>query len=118
LGYVLLAEKKPDAALAIMKEETDPDSQWCTADALWALGRRADADAVLVEAKTKYANSQAVGLADSYALRNESDEAFKWLERAYENREPAATVIGADPQLRSLREDPRFAALLHRINQE
>jgi TolB-like protein/Flp pilus assembly protein TadD len=118
LGYVLLAEKKPDAALAIMKEETDPDSQWCTADALWALGRRADADAVLVEAKTKYANSQAVGLADSYALRNESDEAFKWLERAYENREPAATVIGADPQLRSLREDPRFAALLHKMNQE
>jgi TolB-like protein len=115
LGDVLIAEKKAQAALAIMNEEPDPDDRWCAADALWALGRRTEADALLAEARSKYANSQAIALAEAYAFRNDKDEAFKWLDRAYDNHEPAVTVIGADPQLRNLRGDARFAALLRKM---
>lgn len=115
LGDVLIAEKKPQVALAIMNDEPDPDDRWCAADALWALGRRSEADALLAEAKSKYANSQAISIAQAYALRNDKDEAFKWLERAYDNHEPAITVIGADPELRNLRGDVRFAALLRKM---
>jgi TolB-like protein len=115
LGEVLLAEHKPDAALATMREETDQDSRWCIADALWALGRRKEADAVLAEAKAKYADSQAYSLAASYALRNDKDEAFKWLDRAYDNRESGVMTMWADAFLRSLRGDPRFTALLRKL---
>jgi adenylate cyclase len=115
LGEVLLAEGKLEAALATMNDEADPADRWCTADALWALGRRSEADAVLADAKGKYANSQAVNLAASYAIRNDTDEAFKWLERAYDNREPAVTTIGADPRIHNLRGDVRYKALLRKM---
>jgi adenylate cyclase len=115
LGEVLLAEKKLEAALATMNDEADPTDRWCTADALWALGRRSEADAVLADAKRKYANFQAVNFAASYAIRSDTDEAFKWLERAYNDREPAVTVIGADPRFHNLRGDVRYKALLRKM---
>jgi len=115
LGEVLLAERKPDEALAVMSDETDLDTRWCTTDALWALGRRAESDALLEEATRKYASSQAIGVAESYALRNDKDAAFKWLDRAYDNREPPVTLIKADPSLRNLHGDPRFSALLAKL---
>jgi TolB-like protein len=116
LGEVLLSEKKPDAALSIMSEEADPDSKWCLADALWALGRRTDADAFLAGARAKYADTQAFQIAQSYALRGDKDEAFKWLNHAYDNREPALYVVGQSPMLGNLRDDPRFAAFVQKMN--
>lgn len=77
LGDVLLEEHKPSAALAIMRKEADPASRWCVADALWALGRRQEADALLAMATAKYADSQAYRFAGSYALRDEKDAAFR-----------------------------------------
>jgi len=115
LGQVLLDRHKPDAALAIMNQETDQDLRWCMTDALWVLGRRVEADALLAEAKAKYANTQADSLAESYARRNDKDEAFKWLNRAYDNRDPAVTTVRADPILRNLRGDPRFTELLRKM---
>jgi adenylate cyclase len=115
LGEVLLAERKSDQALAVMSDETDPDSRWCMTDALWVLGRHAEADALLDEATRKYAGSQADGIAESYALRNDKDAAFKWLDRAYDNREPPITLVRADPSLRNLHGDPRFSALLAKL---
>ncbi len=115
LGWVLLDAHKPDAALAIMREEADRDSQWCVADALWALGRRTEADAFLAEAKAKHADAQALQIAQSYALRGEKDEAFKWLNRAYDNRETLLYVVQQDPLLRNLRDDPRFTEFVRKL---
>jgi TolB-like protein/tetratricopeptide (TPR) repeat protein len=115
LGEVLLEEHKPAAALAVMRDEADPDVRFCMADALWALGRRTEADAVLTEAAAKFADTQALNLAESYAIRGDKDNAFKWLDRDYDNRDAGVTVISADPMLRNLRGDPRFAALLRKL---
>jgi adenylate cyclase len=116
LGWILLAQHKPDAALAAMSEESEPDSRWCKTDALWALGRRAEADTLLAEAKEKFAGTRAYSLAQSYARRNEKDEAFKWLNRAYENHESSVPIMKVDLPLKNLRGDPRFTALLHKMN--
>jgi len=115
LGEVLLFEHRADAALAIMSEETDQDGKWCVADALWALGRRPEADALLAEAKAKYADTQALGFAESYARRGEKDEAFKWLNRAYDNREAALTLMRQCQMLSNLRDDPRFTELVRKL---
>jgi serine/threonine protein kinase/tetratricopeptide (TPR) repeat protein len=114
-GQVLLDAQKSAEALAIMSEEADADSRWCTADALWALGRSAEADAQFSAAMSKYSDTQAMSFAESYARRNDKEQAFMWLNRAYENRDPGITLMGADPMLRNLREDPRFAALLRKL---
>jgi TolB-like protein/Flp pilus assembly protein TadD len=116
LGEVLLAERRPDAALAIAREETDEASRSiCLADALWVLGQHSAADASLRDAQTKYGGTRAYSIAESYAQRDEKDEAFKWLDRAYEDGEARVTLIRGDPFLRGLRGDPRFTVLLGKM---
>jgi TolB-like protein len=116
LGYVLLASNKPDAALAAMNEEPDKDSRdSCAMDALWVLGRRTEADALLAAAKAKQSETGALGIACTYARRNDKDEAFKWLDRAYRNEEPTVTAMGIFSCFRDLRDDPGFAAMLRKI---
>jgi hypothetical protein len=48
-------------------------------------------------------------------MRDDKDEAFKWLDRAYDNRDSGITLMRADPMLRNLRGDPRFTALLRKL---
>jgi hypothetical protein len=45
----------------------------------------------------------------------EKDEAFKWLEKAYQERSWWLIFIKMDPLLDSLRSDARFIDLLRRI---
>jgi hypothetical protein len=116
LGEILLATRRPDAALAMAREETDAASRpICLADALWVLGQRSEANASLRDAQTNYGGTRAHSIAESYAQRGERDEAFKWLDRAYENGEAQVTLIRSDPSLRGLRGDPRFAILLGKM---
>ncbi|MEO6213340.1 MAG: tetratricopeptide repeat protein [Vicinamibacterales bacterium] len=50
-----------------------------------------------------------------HGLRN-TDEAMKWLERAYEERDVRMVFLGVDPLWDSVRDDPRFVTLLTRMN--
>jgi len=54
-------------------------------------------------------------IATAYAWRGETDQAIKWLERAYQQRDGGLSSIKADPLLKSLRADPRFGALLRKM---
>ena len=58
----------------------------------------------------------AFDLAGRYAIRNDKDEAFMWLDRAYENRVPTAVFIRTDEAFRNLYEDPRWKAFLRKMN--
>jgi TolB-like protein/Flp pilus assembly protein TadD len=51
-----------------------------------------------------------------YACLNEKDEAFYWLEKAYEGRSPWLAYAAGFLWLDNLRSDPRFDALLRRMN--
>ncbi len=51
-----------------------------------------------------------------YAFRNQTDKAFEWLDRAYAQRDPSLMSTKIDPLLKSLHSDPRFAALLKKLN--
>lgn len=61
-----------------------------------------------------------VNLADAYAVLGDKDRAFYWLSQAIAHRDAIAagepaTWLGTDPMLESLRTDPRFKDLMHRI---
>lgn len=45
----------------------------------------------------------------------EREQAFDWLEKAYEERSSVLAYLQVDPRLDSLREDPRFEALVRRL---
>ncbi len=51
----------------------------------------------------------------SYALLGDADQAFAWLERAFEERDNDLVFLRTDPTLDSLRSDPRYGDLLRRI---
>jgi hypothetical protein len=50
-----------------------------------------------------------------YAGLGEKTQAFAWLDKAYEERNEWLVWLKVDPKLDSLRADPRFADLLHRV---
>ena len=82
----------------------------------YALGRKKESDAALSELIAKYSASDAYGIAEAYAFRNQPDEAFKWLDRAYTQRDGGLIATKVDPLLKSLRSDPRYAAFLKKLN--
>jgi len=81
-----------------------------------ALGREKESDAALRELTIKYHANSAFEIATIYAFRNQTDEAFEWLDRAYAQRDPSMMSTKVEPLLNSLHGDPRFAALLKKLN--
>jgi tetratricopeptide (TPR) repeat protein len=81
-----------------------------------ALGREKESDAALRELIAKYHASGAYQIAEVYAFRNQSDEAFEWLERAYAKHDDGLIHTKVDPLLKNLHSDPRYAALLKKLN--
>ena len=61
------------------------------------------------------ANRPAFQIAEIHAFRGEVDEAFEWLDRAYELRDPGLLFMRGTPLLTSLEADPRYSALLERM---
>ena len=50
-----------------------------------------------------------------YSGLGDRDEAMTWLEKANEERDPWLTGLKVDPMFDSLRSDPRFLDLMHRV---
>jgi len=117
LGLILLARNQPQAALAEMsKEPLDAVRLIGSALAYFALGRKADSDAALAQLLKTYAPYIPSGIAAVYAFRGESDEAFKWLDRAYEQKDALLYRIKFAPEFERVRDDPRYKAFLKRMN--
>ena len=65
----------------------------------------------------KYHTENAYQSAEVYAFfRNQSDEAFEWLDRAYAKHDDDLIFAKVDPLLKSLHNDPRYAAFLKKLN--
>ena len=80
-------------------------------------GRKSDARIVLGELKQTSGKEYlpATSVALIYAGLGEKDQAFAWLDKAYEQRAFQLQWIKIEPRWDSLRSDPRFEDLLHRI---
>jgi adenylate cyclase len=81
-----------------------------------ALGRRAESDAALTAVVNGGAQDYASEIADAYAYREQPDEAFAWLERAYRQKDTGLYLIKVDMVLARLKSDPRYAAFLRKMN--
>jgi TolB-like protein len=117
LAKTLLAEGKPEAALAMAQQERDEANRLDTLPiVLQAAGRHAEAEEALKALATKYAHSDAYCLAMNYAYRNDHDVALQWLERAYKQKDGGFMEIVGEPLFKNLANDPRYKAFLHRMN--
>ena len=80
-----------------------------------SLGHEAASVRNLQQAIQIGAKAAAYQIAEAYAWRGQSDEAFEWLDRAYTQRDGGLTVILVDPLLASLRVDQRYGAMLKKL---
>jgi TolB-like protein len=104
------------AALAAMQQEPNEDYRLRgLAAVFWATGRRAESDAALKALTDKFASIDPYGIAAVHAYRGESDDAFRWLDRAYQEHNNGMLAVKTDPPFTNLRGDPRFQALLSRM---
>jgi TolB-like protein/Tfp pilus assembly protein PilF len=114
LGEAHLLQGRAGAALA--EYEKGNASARLAGRALVEHARKNDAasKAALRELETKYAD-KAKAIAEVHAYRGGLDEAFRWLDRAYERRDSQLVYLKPSPLLRPLHDDPRWAALLQKI---
>jgi tetratricopeptide (TPR) repeat protein len=116
LGLVLLAQGDAPAALETIEQDTfDGLRLLGTAIAQHALGDAVASDAALNELIEKYAAGWSYQVAIAYACRGEIDNAFDWLNQAYNNRDAGMTNLLLDPLLTNLHDDPRWEILLDKM---
>ena len=70
-----------------------------------------------LEEAGKYAYVSPVHFAVLHAQLGQNDEAFAWLEKAFEERQPWLGQLKVDPQFEPLRSDPRFGQLIRRVEE-
>ena len=117
LGEALLLEGNFQDALAEMQQEpSDGARNVGLAMAYHALGRRAESDAALARVVQQDAQDEASEIADAYAYREELNQAFTWLERAYRQKDTVLYLIKGDPFFKNLKGDPRYKAFLRKMN--
>jgi TolB-like protein len=82
-----------------------------------AAGRKEEALKIIEEVETEMAltGNDYRGMALIYVALEKPDEAFEWLEKSYEQHEESLCNLKVDPKLDSLRADPRFITMLHKV---
>ena len=115
---VLVAIRRGDSETALREAQFEPDESYRRfelAVAQYARGDRKAADAALADL---IAHNQGLDyqVAQVYAVRDEKEKAFEWLQIAFDNHDTGMLALLADPLLRGLSDDPRYKALVAKMN--
>ena len=122
LGYTYLQKREWAAAIEAMQKAVALSGG--STEALSGLARASAAAGSTTEARkilkklTLPSARQYVApynLAKIYASLGEQEQAFVWLENAYNDRNPDFIELKVEPVLDSLHEDSRFGVLLRRV---
>lgn len=114
----IIEVKRGDAQAALAAARQEPPGIGQRAALAFALqigGDRRAADAALRTVIEKDASVNAFGIASIYALRNDANRAFAWLDRAWNNRDSGLNSLLYDPFLLRYKDDPRFAAFCRKV---
>lgn len=116
LGCIYLAQSKPAEALREVREE--PERSWHMFGlplVYYSMGKKKESNDSLAEFIKEYQDDAAYQVAEIYAFRGESDSTFKWLERAYRQRDGGLGDMKGDPLLRGIKKDPRYAEFMKKM---
>jgi TolB-like protein/Tfp pilus assembly protein PilF len=117
LAELQLLEGNAIEALAAFREvDNEGFRLWGIAMAEHTLDHAAESQQALNELIAKHTHGYSFEIAQVYAWRSEKDKAFEWLERSYQQREGDLVYIKDDELLAPMRGDPRYKALLRKMN--
>jgi TolB-like protein len=114
LAMVEVLDHHPEKALVLAKYDKTP--LVITALAAYSLGQKEQAQHALDQLIAQDSQTLAFQIAETYAWRGESDKAFEWLDRGYAQHDSGMSNLKNSPLLSSIRSDPRYAALLRKMN--
>jgi TolB-like protein/Tfp pilus assembly protein PilF/DNA-binding winged helix-turn-helix (wHTH) protein len=123
LGWVYREKKMYPEAIAALHRSVSKSRRGSVPVASLAgvyglAGRKVEARKLIDELKERARQRYVSGflIAEAYGGLGEKDQAFTWLERAYEDHDQWMVFINAYPGLDPLRSEPRFQALVRRMN--
>ena len=83
----------------------------------WAAGRHEKAKDQLIELLDRYHDSFAkCHFAEMYFLMGKEDQAYRWLEEAFETKDSYLAILGGVPSLNKYQSQPRYRKLYKKIN--
>jgi serine/threonine-protein kinase len=115
---VLVAVQRGDGETALRQAQLEPDDAirpFELALAQYVRGDRKASDAALADLIANSRDSLAYQIAQVYAVRQEVDKAFEWLQIAFDNHDGGMPSLLVDPLLRGLRDDPRYKNLVAKV---
>jgi tetratricopeptide (TPR) repeat protein len=121
LGFVYVAQKKQDEAIAEFKTAagfSNNGGAWAGLAYGYAMGGRKDeALKIVEELKTTHTKGLIVPyrLAAVYLALGDKDQALAWLRKDYEERGNWMNQLKVDPVMDPLRSDPRFKKLMRQM---
>jgi TolB-like protein/Tfp pilus assembly protein PilF len=105
-----------DAIKTNARQQSEP-WRWATLAMIeHTLGHAQESHRMLGELTSKYGHRTPLRIAIAYAWRGEVDTGFAWLERAYQQRDGMLGLLQCEPGLRGVQSDPRYQALLRKMN--
>jgi TolB-like protein/DNA-binding winged helix-turn-helix (wHTH) protein/Flp pilus assembly protein TadD len=121
LGMALIANGQPDEAITVLESAVGTDRSPAVMGVLVRAyahaGRRKEALRLLDELKQRQQKSYvpAAPFVNAYLGLGDNEQAFVWLEKAYEEESNLLQLLKVHPYFDPLRDDPRFTDLLHRV---
>ncbi len=123
LGWIYLHSGKQKEAIREFQQALelsgaeDTDIQLDLGFACAVSGQREEARRILVKLEQMHQQGMApsASVAVLYGALGEMSEAFAWLEKAYEERDPQLTYLKAGRRFEPLRKDPRFGQFVSRV---
>ena len=116
---VLVAVQHGDGEMALREAQLEPDPgyrRFELALAQHVRGDRAAADAALSDLIANGRDQLAYQIGEVYAVRGEKEKAFEWLQISFDTHDTGTLGLLGDPLLRGLRDDPRYKALVAKMN--
>jgi TolB-like protein len=115
---LLVAVQRGDGETALREAQLEPDEGFRAfglALAHYIRGDRKASDAALADLVAHGREGLAYQIAQVYAVRQEVDKTFEWLQIAFDNHDGGMPSLLVDPVLRGLRDDPRYKNLVAKV---
>ena len=122
LQFALVAQRDPEAIVVAKKiVSLTPGDSYQLGFLGWAegmLGNKAEAEKLLGTISQAQPPALPSTMAFLHIGLGNKDRAFEWMEKMYETRAPDLIWVKTGPEYDPLRSDPRFKALLKKMNLE
>jgi serine/threonine protein kinase/TolB-like protein/Flp pilus assembly protein TadD len=115
-GFSYLADGQPAAAKRECEPRPDDTARACLAAAEHALGQNERSQAILAELIEKHSRRACYVIAKAYGFTGNAALALEWLNRAFSAQVKLLTDVKSEPAFRALHGDPRYLALLRKMN--